>query len=318
MEEINSQCKPEVVYYWDPDINQYVVETTKIKPGIGYWVAVTNECTISKTGAIYELEPVSVSAGKTYLIGASSETKNVNDLLGTCDINKLEVKTYNAETQEYYSVNALDPGKGYWINSSIDCEFGFKPKPPFKISSFHNCAPIGNHKAQCNVLMGNSIEGALLEGKTQVYPVSGTTYSVTLDFVNPTSAIFTINGVSTGSLGIGDTFTLSDGTIFGVSEILYQDYAGGVHSATFYLGSNDQGPDNKYYVYVAGSGINQNMPAAGSTTIYGNEVMTTVVVLTLIEDTYQLGAWVFEGTNPDTVRPALAFWQGAPVEIYIS
>ena len=36
----------------------------------------------------------------------------------------------------------------------------------------------------------------------------------------------------------GDTDKLADGTTVGVTDVLYQDYAGGIHSATFFLGAN--------------------------------------------------------------------------------
>jgi hypothetical protein len=84
------------------------------------------------------------------------------------------------------------------------------------------------------------------------------------------------------------------------------------------VGTKNLDTSKKYYVYVAGSGKTNNKPAAGATTIYGGDTSATVVVLTLLVDTYQLGAWVFEGTNPDVIRPALTFWRGSPVEIYIS
>ncbi|MBI2665241.1 hypothetical protein HYX12_01305 [Candidatus Woesearchaeota archaeon] len=42
----------------------------------------------------------------------------------------------------------------------------------------------------------------------------------------------------TDKLQKGDTAKLADGTEIGVSEILYQSYAGGVHSATFFVGAS--------------------------------------------------------------------------------
>jgi len=87
------------------------------------------------------------------------------------------------------------------------------------------------------ILMGGAVKSTLLEGDTKTYTIGGKDYEVTLDFVSSTSAKFTINGQATRKLLDGETDKLSDGTTVGVSEILYQDYAGGVHSATFFLGA---------------------------------------------------------------------------------
>lgn len=77
------------------------------------------------------------------------------------------------------------------------------------------------------------------------------------------------------------------------------------------------GTNKKYYLLVAGGGKENIKPAIGATTITGGEEKFTVVVLTLVGDTYQLGAWLFEGTNPDIIRSALTFWTGDPVEVKI-
>jgi hypothetical protein len=86
-------------------------------------------------------------------------------------------------------------------------------------------------------LMGGAVKDTLLEGETKTYTVDGKDYETTLDFVSSTQVKFTINGESTRLLKDGDTDKLSDGTEVGVSEILYQDYAGGIHSGTFFIGA---------------------------------------------------------------------------------
>ncbi|MBS3131272.1 hypothetical protein J4212_02460, partial [Candidatus Woesearchaeota archaeon] len=87
------------------------------------------------------------------------------------------------------------------------------------------------------ILMGGATRDTLLEGVTKTYTIDGKDYEVTLDFVDSNSAKFTVNGESTRDLVDGDTDKMSDGTTLGVTEILYQDYAGGVHSADFFLGA---------------------------------------------------------------------------------
>nr|MBT4247702.1 hypothetical protein [Candidatus Woesearchaeota archaeon] len=87
-------------------------------------------------------------------------------------------------------------------------------------------------------LMGGSTRGSLLEGDSTSLSLDGKTYDVTLSFVDETYAKFVVNGEQSDKLQVGDTFKLADGNEIGVSERLYQSYAGGVHSADFFLGAS--------------------------------------------------------------------------------
>lgn len=87
-------------------------------------------------------------------------------------------------------------------------------------------------------LMGGAGKDTLIEKQTKTYTISGKDYEVTLNFVDSDEAQFVINGQSTRKMKDGDTDKLSDGTTIGVTDILYQDYAGGIHSSTFFLGAN--------------------------------------------------------------------------------
>ena len=87
------------------------------------------------------------------------------------------------------------------------------------------------------ILMGGAIKDTLLEGNTKTYNIDGTDYEVTVDFVDADSTKLTINGEGTRDIKDGDTDKMSDGITIGISEILYQNYAGGVHSVTFFLGA---------------------------------------------------------------------------------
>jgi hypothetical protein len=89
------------------------------------------------------------------------------------------------------------------------------------------------------ILMSGAVTSSLLEGETQTYTIDGKPYEVSLTFTDSSSrAKFVINGEATPLMDESDTETLSDGTVFGLSETLYQDYAGGVHRADFFLGAN--------------------------------------------------------------------------------
>ena len=87
------------------------------------------------------------------------------------------------------------------------------------------------------ILMGGAVKDTLTEGDTKTYDIDGTPYEVSLDYVDSNSAKFTINGEGTRDLLDGETDKLYDGTTLGVSNILYQAYAGGVHQASFFLGA---------------------------------------------------------------------------------
>ena len=86
-------------------------------------------------------------------------------------------------------------------------------------------------------LMGGAGKDTLIEKQTKTYTISGKSYEVTLNYVDTDEAQFTINGQTTRKMKDGDTDKLSDGTTIGVTDILYQDYAGGIHSATFFIGA---------------------------------------------------------------------------------
>lgn len=120
-------------------------------------------------------------------------------------------------------------------------------------------------------LMGGAVSGTLLEGESQTYSISGASYDVALTFVDTTYAKFTVNGESTNKLQEGDTYKLSDGKEVGVSEILYQSYAGGVHSADFFLGASKVELRDNDITNTASS----NEMVEGSETIDGASVIIT-------------------------------------------
>ncbi|MBI2541888.1 hypothetical protein HYV80_04215 [Candidatus Woesearchaeota archaeon] len=87
-------------------------------------------------------------------------------------------------------------------------------------------------------LMGGAGKDTLLEKQTKSYTIGGKDYEVTLNFVDADEAQFVVNGQTTRKMKDGDTDKLADGTSVGVTDVLYQDYAGGIHSATFFIGAN--------------------------------------------------------------------------------
>lgn len=86
-------------------------------------------------------------------------------------------------------------------------------------------------------LMAGAARDTLLEGETKAYKVKGKDYDVSLSFIDTDECKFAVNGEGTNKLKVGETYILSDKSEVGVSEVLYQDYAGGIHSCTFFVGA---------------------------------------------------------------------------------
>ncbi len=76
---------------------------------------------------------------------------------------------------------------------------------------------------------------SLLEGEYRTYALGDKNYDTTLTYVEPGKAKFSVNGEATNKLEVGEAYVLADQSQVMVEEILYQDYAGGVHQAWFCL-----------------------------------------------------------------------------------
>src|SRR3989344_2275063 len=121
-------------------------------------------------------------------------------------------------------------------------------------------------------LMGGSTRDTLLEGEAQTYTVGDKAYEVTVSFVDTDEAKFIVNGESTNKLKVGETYTLSDKSEVGVSEILYQDYAGGVHQATFFVGAQKMILQDQD---ISAIGTGEKKITIGSEDIDGSSVFIT-------------------------------------------
>ncbi len=97
--------------------------------------------------------------------------------------------------------------------------------------------PSGTQGSVKLTLMAGASKDSLQELEAKTYTVNGKEYDVTLSFVDSTHAKFVVNGESTAKIRDGETYVLADGSEIGVSSILYQSYAGGIHSADFFVGA---------------------------------------------------------------------------------
>ena len=73
----------------------------------------------------------------------------------------------------------------------------------------------------------------LLEGEMNSYKVGDNVYDVFLTSVYHDDVKFNVNGENTPKLNERDSYRLTDGVDLNIYKIIYQEYAGGVHSASF-------------------------------------------------------------------------------------
>jgi hypothetical protein len=177
------------------------------------------------------------------------------------------------------------------------------------------------------ILMSGAIKDTLLEGSAKTYTIDSKDYEVTLNFVDADNAKFTVNGEGTNDLQVGEIDTLSDGTVIGVSEILYQAYAGGVHSATFFLGAEKiklegliRDPASTGEITITTQLIvNDKVIKGAHVSIEGtndNAVFTLnkIIIDMIAQDDYYIPAGNKLSENPDLNEPDLLFTQGWDIE----
>ncbi|MFH0868514.1 MAG: hypothetical protein V1831_04325, partial [Candidatus Woesearchaeota archaeon] len=171
-------------------------------------------------------------------------------------------------------------------------------------------------------LMGGSVKDTLLEGDTKTYAIGGKDYEVTLEYVDADEAKFIIDAQATRKLKDGDTDKISDGTTIGVSEILYQDYAGGVHSATFFLGAQK--------LWIKDTNINDTTSStemkvddetidSANVWIEGSDDSTTfkidkIIVYMVADDDYYVPAGGKLSENSEMNEPELLFTKNWDIE----
>src|SRR3989338_6986899 len=171
-------------------------------------------------------------------------------------------------------------------------------------------------------LMGGANRDTLLEQDTKTYTIDGKDYEVTVTYVDSDEAQFIVNGETTQKMEDGETDKLSDGTTIGVSEILYQDYAGGIHSATFFLGAQKlELTDTNVTSANGGAAIEVDDESIDGTVlnIEGTDDDTTfsidkIRVNMTADDDYYIPAGGKLSTNPDLDEADLLFTRSWDVE----
>jgi hypothetical protein len=208
---------------------------------------------------------------------------------------------------------------GDYLTDIEDTEIVMMGKPYTIVTARRNSAKVGQ---VILTLMGGAVRDTLLEGTTKTYTVDGKDFEVTLEFVSATQAKFTVNGESSRLLKDGDTDKLSDGTTVGVSEILYQAYAGGVHSTTFFLGAQKLWIKDTNINNTASSNemkVDDETIDGANVYIEGSDDSTTfkidkIVVNMTADDDYYVPAGGKLSENPEIDEPDLLFTRGWDIE----
>ncbi len=253
------------------DINTFIGDSELAALGDGTWA--TNERDFGYNQYMFfDNTPGSVSSGQSRIVKyAESDDDVTSDFFfvatnGQIARYRLEF-TANAQSDVTDSAGAADT-TGTYLDDFEDTTLSLMGRTYTVVQARRSCSAPVSDCAKL-VLMSGANTDTLLEGESKTYDVAGKTYDVTNTFVDADEAKFTVNGESTNKLRDGDTYVLSDGSEIGVSEILYQDYAGGVHSSTFFLGARkvELRDDN------VNDGIHSHQMRVGSEDIDGADVI---------------------------------------------
>ena len=86
-------------------------------------------------------------------------------------------------------------------------------------------------------LLDSGTSASLSEGGSTTLTTANSTYSVSVAYIDSTNVKLTVNGETTDSLQVGDTYKLSDGSYVGIKDVLSQGYQGGTSNVEFSIGS---------------------------------------------------------------------------------
>ncbi len=150
-----------------------------------------------------------------------------------------QIARYELGFEEPFKSNIYDSGGS--LSETGDSLSGFEDVEIAMLGKGYTIAKAtrnGGKNGQITlIMMAGAVKDTLQEGDSKTYTLNGREYDVRLDYVDKDTVEFNVNGEETGALQEGSIKKLYDGILIGVSGILYQDYAGGAHSATFFLGA---------------------------------------------------------------------------------
>ncbi|MBT3297509.1 hypothetical protein HN385_01150 [archaeon] len=164
-------------------------------------------------------------------------------------------------------------------------------------------------------LMGGSAADTLSEGESQTYDINGVEYEVELTFTDGTDAQFSINGETTSKLADGETDVLEDGTTIGVTSISYQSYAGGIHTATFFVGADKMVLEHGQSLSVNEESISEAIVTITSSEASLDISIDDIGVNMTADDDYYVGVGDKLSENAELDEPQVLFTQNWDIEL---
>jgi hypothetical protein len=108
------------IFTWNATSRSYYVPTV-IDPEKGYWVAVTENTTISVNGTPVDTWTTDIKAGWN-MIGSVATNSSIADPNDDPDGSVIPpAYWWDPVSKSYILTTGIEPGKGYWIPSLNDC-----------------------------------------------------------------------------------------------------------------------------------------------------------------------------------------------------
>ncbi|HLD59381.1 MAG TPA: hypothetical protein VI912_00175 [Candidatus Bilamarchaeaceae archaeon] len=117
--QLSSSCGELKLWTHDPNVGKYVKPSSLAKAN-GYWHYSDKSCEITFQGETYGFSGVKLKKGWNQ-VGSSTEKQSLSDLLVTCDVVH-GPWSYNPVEKTYELSDEMEPGKGYFVKVSNDCQ----------------------------------------------------------------------------------------------------------------------------------------------------------------------------------------------------
>jgi len=158
-------------------------------------------------------------------------------------------------------------------------------------------------------LMGGAVADTIEEGETATYTINDVDYEIELLSVTTTEVQFAVNGETTTKLEDSETDVLEDGTNIGITDITYQDYAGGIHSASFFLGADKLELTDASEIKVNEETIDGATVDITATFSGGDVSIDELQINMTAQDDYYLAEGALLSENSELDEPELLFSQ---------